>query len=304
MRRVPVTPGSDVLGQAYAACEKLARSHYENFPVASRLLPAVMRPHVAALYAYARVADDIADEGDAQAASRRAGLLEWQRRLHESLALGDRTELAPRSRDELILVALSHSIRTLDLPVSLVDDLLSAFGQDTMTTRYASWHELFEYCRRSANPIGRLVLRIAGCKDETLDRSSDALCTALQLTNFWQDLGRDWQAGRLYVPRDLLDACGALEAELAGSRLTNEWANAILRCCDVTRSLFTAGRGVCDGVRGRLRYELRLTWLGGLKILERVERRRFDLLVYRPVLRSADVPQILWRAARWEGAAA
>ena len=101
------------------------------------------------------------------------------------------------------MVALAHSIRSLDLPVSLFDDLVSAFGQDTMTTRYASWADVFDYCRRSANPVGRLVLRIAGYRDEALDRSSDALCTALQLTNFWQDFGRDWRAGRLYVPRDV-----------------------------------------------------------------------------------------------------
>ncbi len=304
MRQVPVCFGSEVLLQAYAACEKLARSHYENFPVASRLLPATMRPHVAALYAFARVADDIADEGSRPAAARRWRILEWQRRLHESIAAGEVAGRPSLNQEESILVALSHSIRTLDLPVSLVDDLLSAFGQDTMTTRYASWHELFEYCCRSANPVGRLVLRIAGCRDEALDRSSDALCTALQLTNFWQDLGRDWQVDRLYVPRDVQDACGASESELAGPRLTAAWANAIRMCCGVTRARFNAGRHVCDGVRGRLRYELRLTWLGGMQILERVERRRFDLLAYRPVLGSADVPKILWRAARREGAAA
>ena len=115
-----------------------------------------------------------------------------------------------------MFVALGHTIRSLDLPVSLFDDLLSAFGQDTMTTRYASWRDLLDYCRRSANPVGRLVLRIAGYRDDALDRSSDALCTALQLTNFWQDFGRDWRAGRLYVPRDVLSAAGAREEQLGG----------------------------------------------------------------------------------------
>src|SRR6185436_15401675 len=148
----------------------------------------------------------------------------------------------------------------------LFDDLLSAFAQDTMTTRYASWSEVLDYCRRSANPVGRLVLRIAGYRDEALDRASDALCTALQLTNFWQDLGRDWRAGRLYVPREVLDACGARE----GAFTSPAWALALDACVAVTREQFELGRPVCDGVRGRLRFELRCTWLGGTRILDRV----------------------------------
>src|SRR3989442_1383262 len=186
------------LAGAYAACEQLARSHYENFPVASRLLPRAMRPHVAALYAFARVADDIADEGAATAVDRQVRLHAWQERLHHAAA-GPAATAPAVTRDDLIFVALGHSISTLDLPVPLFDDLLSAFGQDTMTSRYASWSDVLDYCRRSANPVGRLVLRIAGYRDDDLDRSSDALCTALQLTNFWQDFGRDWRAGRLYV---------------------------------------------------------------------------------------------------------
>ena len=289
------------LARAYEACEALARSHYENFPVASRLLPPAMRPHVAAVYAFARVADDIADEGTAPAAERQARLRAWQDRLHRAAAdaaAGDSAD----TRDELIFVALGHSIRTLDLPVPLFDDLLSAFGQDTMTTRYASWADVLDYCRRSANPVGRLVLRIAGYRDERLDRSSDALCTALQLTNFWQDFGRDWRAGRLYVPREVQEACGAAEADLAAGRITAAWAQALARCCELTRSLFADGRAVCDGVRGRLRIELRFTWLGGARILERVERGRFNLFDRRPALGAADVPLLLWRAARWKRA--
>ena len=166
-----------------------------------------MRPHVAAVYAFARVADDIADEGTAPADERLAQLDAWQRRLHAARRRRTRSDGAPHAHEDLIVVALAHSIRSLDLPLALFDDLLSAFGQDTMTTRYASWADVFDYCRRSANPVGRLVLRIAGYRDEALDRSSDALCTALQLTNFWQDFGRDWRAGRLYVPRDVQRAC-------------------------------------------------------------------------------------------------
>ena len=286
------------LARAYAVCERVAQSHDENFPVASRLLPAPMRPHVAAVYAFARVADDLADEGTAPPAVRREQLRAWQARLHAAAA--ERGEdKPPASREDLLFLALGHSIRSLELPVSLFDDLVSAFGQDTTTLRYRSWSEVFDYCRRSANPIGRLVLRVAGYKSDALDRSSDALCTALQLTNFWQDFGRDWRAGRLYVPLDVQESAGASEADLSSDTLPSPWAQAIDACVDTTRTLFDEGRAVCDGVSGRLKLELRLTWLGGRQILERVQARRSDLVRYRPTLGAADVPLLLWRAARW-----
>ena len=285
------------LARAYAACEALARSHYENFPVASRLLPAPMRPHVAAVYAYARIADDIADEGSAPAAERMAKLEDWQQRLHAAVAAEESGRAL--AHEDLICVALAHSIRSLDLPIALCDDLLSAFGQDTMTTRYDSWADVFDYCRRSANPVGRLVLRIAGHRDEALARSSDALCTALQLTNFWQDFAHDWVIGRLYVPRDVTAACRAREMDLNGPFLNDAWQAAMRQCIDETRAQFEAGRAVCDGVRGRLRYELRITWLGGMKILERVEHIGAALLSQRPTIVTSDLPALLWRAARW-----
>jgi phytoene/squalene synthetase len=169
-----------------------------------------------------------------------------------------------------------------------------------MTARYASWADVLDYCRRSANPVGRLVLRIAGYDDAALDRSSDALCTALQLTNFWQDFGRDWRAGRLYVPREVQAAVGADEAQLSAGTMTDAWAQAIERCVTFTRERFAEGRTVCDGVRGRLSAELRFTWLGGYRILERVEHGRVALMERRPALGAADVPVILLRAATWQ----
>jgi squalene synthase HpnC len=288
------------LDRAYAACEALARSHYENFPVASRLLPRAMRPHIAAVYAYARVADDIADEGDQPAHERLELLDAWKRRLHAALAIEPAE--APHAHEDLIIVAVAHSIRALDLPVSLFDDLISAFGQDTMTTRYGSWADVLDYCRRSANPVGRLVLRIAAPRtmpDAEVERSSDALCTALQLTNFWQDFGRDWRAGRLYVPREVYAACGATEDELRCGAIGDAWVRAMRECVAVTAGLFQTGRLVCDGVAGRLRYELRLTWAGGRRILERVDARGRRLLVDRPTLGLGDAPSLLWRALSW-----
>ena len=298
-----VPPWTEPLVRAYTACERLAQSHYENFPVASRLLPKRMRPHIAAVYAFARGADDIADEGEATPEQRQERLRVWRLRLHDAAGV-DRSGDASRRDDDLVFVALGHTIRSLDLPVSLFDDLLSAFGQDTMTNRYASWRDLLDYCRRSANPVGRLVLRIAGYRDDALDRSSDALCTALQLTNFWQDFGRDWRAGRLYVPHDVMRASGAREDQLGGAVLPPEWTRALEDCVDFTAARYAEGRRVCDGTRGRLRYELRLTWLGGRRILERITTERSRLLQHRPVLGAADVAPLAWRFSTWKGAAA
>jgi squalene synthase HpnC len=291
------------LAAAYAACESLAQSHYENFPVASRLLPTAMRRHVAAVYAFARVADDLADEGAAPAAVRRSRLDAWRQRLHDAVAAQE-VHRAEEDGHEFVFVALSHSIGTLDLPLSLFDDLVSAFGQDITTHRYASWTELFDYCRRSANPVGRLVLRIAGYRSDALDRSADALCTALQLTNFWQDLGRDWNAGRLYVPREVLDAHGARETDLSRTPLPGCWREVVQACVAVTRECFRNGRAVCDGVRGRLRWELRMTWLGGQRVLGLVEAQGVRLPGHRPTLSARDLPRLLWQAARWADQAA
>ena len=285
------------LARAYATCEALAASHYENFPVASRLLPSSMRPHVAAVYAFARVADDIADEGTDRPDIRLARLRAWQHRLHA--AAQHPREPAAASRDDLIFVAVGHSMRELDLPLSLFDDLLSAFAQDITTTRYDSWADVLDYCRRSANPVGRLVLRIGGYQDAAMERSSDALCTALQLANFWQDFGRDWRAGRLYVPRDVREHSGALLDDLSAGRVTPAWLDALAQCVARTRTCFDPGRLVCDGVRGRLKVELRLTWLGGSRILDRVEQRSAGLLSERPTLGARDLPLLLWHAVRW-----
>ena len=286
------------LSAAYAECERLTRSHYENFPVASWLVPPAMRPHVAALYAFARTADDFADEGHRPPEERLRLLDDWQHRLHGCIA-EPRAQPAGRNSDDLVFLALGATIRARNLPVSLFDDLLSAFRQDIMTKRYATWDALLDYCRRSANPVGRLVLRIAGYDDPALDRSSDALCTALQLTNFWQDLDRDWQKGRLYVPLEDVDACGARLEALDVRRMDAEWQHALRRAAARTRLLFDAGRHVCDDVRGRLRVELRLTWLGGRRILDRVEHGGFDVFAARPAIGIADAPGLVWRALVW-----
>ena len=157
-----------------------------------------------------------------------------------------------------------------------------------------------DYCRRSANPVGRLVLRVAGYDDPALDAASDAVCTALQLTNFWQDLEIDWRKGRLYVPLEIVTQYGAHEADLSGGRLTPEWRAALGDVTGRTREQFAAGVPVCDGVNGRLRFELRATWLGGNRILDKLEAAGFDVFAKRPALTRADAPLILWRTMRWD----
>jgi squalene synthase HpnC len=291
------------LRDAYARCEQLARDHYENFPVASRLLPARMRPHIAAIYAFARTADDFADEPGRADAERLELLDEWllflkNRRATEVARYGS-TGVARHFSAASIFQALHHTIETHNLPMQLFEDLLSAFRQDVTQHRYQAWNDLLDYSRRSANPVGRLVLRVAGYNDPVLDRASDAVCTALQLTNFWQDLERDWRNGRLYVPLDDRDRFGARDEDLTAARMTPEWQSVLSELAQRTRELFEAGRPVCDGVRGRLRWELRLTWLGGRRILDKLERTQFDVFRHRPALGAADVPSLLWNASTW-----
>lgn len=301
MVSTPVASSHDRLSEAYACCERLAGEHYENFPVASRLLPAAMRPHIAAIYAFARRADDFADEPGRDAAERLRLLDAWSERLGGGYrgqtpapTYGGQTP-----GDDLIFCALENTIREHGLPRSLFGDLLSAFRQDVGTTRYATWAEVLDYCRRSANPIGRLVLRVAGCDDPRVDVQSDAVCTALQLTNFWQDLAVDWTRGRLYVPLEDRDRAGARDADLDAARMTPEWQAALRTVALRTRDLFDAGRPVCDAVRGRLRWELRLTWLGGSCILDKLDAIAFDVFRHRPALAAADAPALLWHAVRW-----
>ena len=314
------------LSEAYAACVRLAESHYENFPVASRLLPKELRPHVAAIYAFARTADDYADEPGYEVEERLRLLADWRARLHaipvapvkpappvnfpppvnsaSPVTPAPPVDVAPRADTSLpdkIFAALAHTTAQCDLPVTLFDDLLDAFTQDVTTTRYATWGDVLDYCRRSANPVGRLVLRLSGYRDQQLDRASDAVCTALQLTNFWQDLAIDWSRGRLYVPEEIWQATGAHPDQLNQGALTPSWVKTMSECSARTRRLFAEGRPVCDGVSGRLRYELRATWLGGTRILDRLGRAGYDVFRSRPALGTTDALVIacgalLWRA--------
>ena len=269
---------------AYRHCTDLARAHYENFPVASWMLPARMRPHIAAIYAFARTADDFADEPGLGADERLRLLDNWHAML---VASGNGSP-----PDEPIFLALAHTIRQCDLPLDQLEALLSAFRQDVTVTRYETWDDVLDYCRRSANPVGRLVLRVAGVRNEEADRASDAVCSALQLANFWQDFGVDWSRGRLYVPRHEVVRAGAQEADLDRGAMTAEWKAALRASVAVTRGLFESGRHVAEFVRGRLRYELRATWAGGMRILDKIEALDYDTLHSRPTIGTRDLPAL------------
>jgi squalene synthase HpnC len=281
--------------------------HYENFPVASLLLPRGMRPHIAAVYAFARAADDFADEGDLPPEERLRLLDGWRRRLRHA-ASGSRFPERPVEEGEPpgtvdLFIALGATIRRKSLPVEPFEDLLSAFRQDVTVRRYDTWEALFDYCRRSANPIGRIVLRIAGYRDGRLDPLSDSMCTALQLANFWQDLAIDVERGRLYLPAETLARYDASEADLAEGRLTAGWKQSLAEAIRRTRAGFDEGRPICDQVRGRFRYELRATWLGGVRILDRIEAAGYDVMTRRPTIGLADVPWLLARLTGWRPAA-
>jgi squalene synthase HpnC len=293
-----VTVDEAGLAAAYDTCLRIARGHYENFPVASWLVPARLRRHVAAVYAFARTADDFADEGGCTERERLRLLDEWLDHLHRALGAGEPIGNAGATERAAIFAALGDTIRRFDLPVAEFEALLSAFRQDVTVTRYATWADVDDYCRRSANPVGRLVLRLFGYRDERLDGWSDAICTALQLTNFWQDFAVDWARGRLYVPESEWRASGARLDDLRAPHATTppEWQRSLAACVRRTRGRFDDGKPLLDAVRGRLKWELRATWHGGWRVLDLLEQSRFDPVAARPRLGAADALVIGWRA--------
>jgi len=274
--------------EAYAHCEARVRSHYENFPV-GLFVPKAKRPYVHSLYAFARAADDFADERMYEG-MRQEKLDQWEARLHAAYE--------GRAEDP-IFVALGETVRRLDIPKGLLLDLLSAFRQDTVKSRYETWDELLDYCRRSANPVGRLVLLVFGYKDPELPPLSDAICTGLQLANHWQDVAIDLRKDRVYIPRELLKRYSVGEWDLNAGRVTDGFRGLMGELIARTRRLFEAGRPLCDRLGRDLRYEIRLTWLGGSGILDRIEAVGADVFHRRPHHGLFDKLALAWRAWRW-----
>ena len=268
--------------------------HYENFPVASVLCPPALRRAVVAIYVFARTADDIADEGRATPAERREALEAYRAEL--ALALGGRPDAAaPHAR---VFVPLAAAIERHALPAAPLHHLLDAFSHDTHNPMYRDRAELLGYCRLSANPVGRLLLHLYGVRDATSLRQSDAICSALQLANFWQDLSVDLPRGRLYLP--LADAArhGLTQQALLRGEDTPALRRLVMELVAWARTLMLEGAGLATTLPGRAGWELRLVVQGGLRILERVERMGGASVARRPTVRAADAPLLLWRALR------
>jgi len=263
---------------AFAHCERLAREHYENFPVASYLVPRALRPHICNIYAFARRADDFADEPEYEGV-RLERLDEWEAGLDRCLQ---------GSPEGPIFTALAETIRTYDLPDRWLRDLLDAFRQDCRVTRYESWSELLDYCRRSANPVGRMVLHLFGYTDDQRGAWSDAICSALQLTNFWQDVAIDWRKNRVYLPGEALERHGVSEDDIRSGRMHEGFRALMREMTGRTRSLFDEGKPLLGSLRGRLALELRSVWLGGTRILDKIDRVDSDVFTKRPVLSRLD----------------
>lgn len=262
--------------------------HYENFPVASVLLPARLRPAVEAIYAFARSADDLADEGDALPDVRLAALTEYE------VAL-DR--IAQRQEPESKLFRdLDRAIQDNCLPLQPFRDLLSAFKQDVLTTRYAAFEILLDYCRRSANPVGALMLHLYGTASVQNLRDSDAICSALQLINFWQDVAIDSKKARVYLPQEDLTRFAVTEAQLAAGQVNSAWRALMQFEVERARAMLVSGAPLSLRLPGRIGWELRLVIQGGLRILERIEQVDYDVFNQRPALGKADWLLLIWRA--------
>ncbi len=268
---------------------EISVGHYENFPVASLLLPAHLRPPVAVIYRFARTADDFADEGDAPAAERLAQLDAYRQELRR-LEAG-----APSTHP--VFAPLPDVIARFSLPYKPFHDLLDAFSQDVVKPRYADFGEVMHYCARSADPVGRLMLHLYGAaRPENLARS-DAICSALQLINFWQDVAIDFRKDRIYLPQDELASFGVSEAQIGRGESGDPWRSLMRFQVDRARGMLEYGAPLACALGGRIGLELKMIVQGGLRITDRLRRVNYDVFNHRPTLGAFDWPLMLWRAA-------
>lgn len=272
-------------------------NHYENFPVASLVLPARLRADVVNLYRFARAADDIADEGEMTGPQRREQLAQFRAAL---LAVAN--DPAPHTTGvealDPIFIPLSDSIKRHQLPVDQLNNLLSAFEQDTIKSRYANETELMDYCQRSANPVGRLMLQLFEQTDAQSLVESDAICTALQRINFLQDVAIDLKKDRIYLPEDALQDHGITEVDLRNGLVNEQWQALMTKQIAICRELMYVGQPLGRRLRGRIALEIRLIMAGGLRILEKIEAVQSDVFRHRPTLTKRDWIGLLWQAIR------
>ncbi|MBU0688573.1 MAG: squalene synthase HpnC [Gammaproteobacteria bacterium] len=263
--------------------------HYENFPVASVLMPRRLRKPVAAIYHFARAADDIADEGDLSDEQRLQQLNDFRDELMH-IANGE-TPLLP------LFQHLAIEIQTHALPMQPLHDLLDAFSQDVVKKRYDDYDELLDYCRRSANPVGNLLLHLYEEATPVNIGYSDAICTALQLINFWQDVAKDWKINRVYLPQEDLVRFGVSEAKIAEGRCDDNWRALMKFEVDRARALMLSGKPLGSILTGRIGLEMRMIIQGGLRILDKLESADYDMFNKRPVLKPFDWVIMLAKSA-------
>jgi squalene synthase HpnC len=278
------TTGTPTVEEAYRLCRTIVNGHYENFPVGSVITPNRLRKYVHAIYAFARGADDLADEGNVPVADRLHNLDHWQAMLDECYTG------VPR---EPVFVALADAIRHCGLQKNDLEDLLEAFRMDVTTTGFPTYEALLGYCSKSANPIGRLVLTVFDCSTPETRALSDSLCTALQLANFWQDISIDTRRGRLYLPLEDVERFGYTSDNLQKGVVNNAFRNIVEHEVLKTEALFAASASLPVMVPYRLGVELSLTWNGGMTILRKIRRSGFDVLNHRPVVTTGDTLRIL-----------
>jgi squalene synthase HpnC len=264
--------------------------HYENFPVASILLPSRLRPAVEAIYAFARSADDLADEGDATPEQRLAALNAYEAAL-DRIRHGD-------SVDDPMFARLAQVVRDYEMPLKPLYELLSAFKQDVLVSRYATYDSLLDYCARSANPVGFMMLHLYGAADEENIRDSDAICTALQLINFLQDVAIDLHKERIYIPLEDLSRHAISPAALDHASARPRWRSLMKFEVDRARALMLSGAPLALRLKGRVGFELRLVVQGGLRILDAIEAAEYDVFLHRPKLVRRDWLSIFWAAVR------
>lgn len=265
------------LKQAYDFCQQLAQSHYENFPVASILLPKRLRRSISVIYAFARTADDFADEGDATQDTRLQQLDTYSRALQQ-ISADDFQGSDP------VFIALADVIQQHALPIVLFEDLLSAFKQDVVKNRYLNFDEVLDYCQRSANPVGRLLLYLNGTPTQQKLQQSDAICTALQLINFYQDIMQDYtEQDRIYIPQDELTAAGLKESDLVQAN-SHKIAPLIRSLYQRTEQIMAFGHRLGDQLSGRMGWEIRAMTLGGIQTLALLKQQQDSGLLVRPRL--------------------
>ena len=286
-RELHTSVGSWNVESSFRYCERLTTRHYENFPVGSRFLPKDKRKFLYAVYAFARAADDFADEPGYTAAERIDNLARWEEQLAECFE---------DAASHPVFIALAETSRRCRIPRELFYNLLAAFRSDVTTRRYESYQSLLEYCSNSANPVGRIVLSIFNYHDDELFRLSDLICTALQLTNFWQDVAVDARQDRIYIPREDLSTFAYTESQLLRQHLNGSFAELMNFEVSRTNRLFDEGRPLLQKVSSDLRFELALTWHGGTRILEKIRNRGFDVLSRRPKLSLWDKGLLITRA--------